>query len=123
MELMIIGLFLLSILLLVLSFFKKDKTSDLENQMENFSITLMQEIYQLKKKVKILEEEILAGNEEAYFDQAEKPQTTSTLMEEVVEYYEAGHSPEEIASIMSLTENDVYSLLSKYQRKNESLDS
>lgn len=58
----IIGLFSFSIVLLVLSFFKKDKYNELENQVENLTMIVMQENYQLKKKMKVLEEELL-GNE------------------------------------------------------------
>ncbi|EKN63971.1 hypothetical protein P9E76_05600 [Schinkia azotoformans] len=58
----IIGLFSFSIVLLALSFFKKDKYKELENQVENLTMIVMQENYQLKKKMKVLEEELL-GNE------------------------------------------------------------
>lgn len=58
----IIGLFSFSIVLLVLSSFKRDKYKELENQVENLTMIVMQENYQLKKKMKVLEEELL-GNE------------------------------------------------------------
>ncbi|MEC5422247.1 hypothetical protein QGM71_01935 [Virgibacillus sp. C22-A2] len=45
--------------LFVLSFFMNDRLEDLENQLEQFSITTMQDTYQMKKKIKILEEELL----------------------------------------------------------------
>ncbi|WP_102345585.1 hypothetical protein [Bacillus sp. Marseille-P3661] len=61
-ETAIIGLFSFSIVLLVLSFLKKDKYKDLEVQIENLTMTVMQENYLLKKKMKVLEEELL-GNE------------------------------------------------------------
>lgn len=61
-ETAIVGLFSFSIVLLILSFFKKDKYKDLETQIENLTMTFMQENYQLKKKMKVLEEELL-GNE------------------------------------------------------------
>lgn len=61
-ETAIIGLFSFSIVLLVLSFFKKDKYKELENQIENLTMTVMQENYQIKKKMKVLEEELL-GND------------------------------------------------------------
>lgn len=61
-ETAIIGLFSFSIVLLVLSFFKKDKYKELESQIETLTMTVMQENYQLKKKMKVLEEELL-GND------------------------------------------------------------
>lgn len=59
MDFIIIGLFSFSIILLVLSFFKRDKVKDLEEQLEQLSLTTIQENYQMKKRVKILEEELL----------------------------------------------------------------
>ncbi|HHY73011.1 MAG TPA: hypothetical protein GX497_07280 [Bacillus bacterium] len=61
-DMTIIGLFSISIILFILSFLKKDKYKELESQVENLTMTVMQENYQLKKKMKVLEEELL-GNE------------------------------------------------------------
>ena len=61
-DMALIGLFSFSIVLLTLSFFQKDKYKELENQVENLTMIVMQENYQLKKKMKVLEEELL-GNE------------------------------------------------------------
>ncbi|MBU8905717.1 hypothetical protein [Desertibacillus haloalkaliphilus] len=109
MELIIITLFIASCLLFVLSFIKKDRSKEVENQIENFSITLMQEIYQLKKKVRILEEEILVGHEEKYLSNTYPP--TETLKQEVNDYYDSGYSIEKIAELTSLAEHEVESLL------------
>lgn len=59
METAIIGLFSFSIVLLVLSFFIGNKYKDLEAQVENLTMIVMKENYQLKKKMKVLEEELL----------------------------------------------------------------
>jgi hypothetical protein len=59
MQYTIIGLFSFAIFLLILSFFKRDKVKDLEEQVEQLSLTIMQENYQIKKRIKILEEELL----------------------------------------------------------------
>ncbi len=40
----------------------KDKIEDLENQVEQLSLSTMQDTYQLKKKIKVLEEEILSDS-------------------------------------------------------------
>lgn len=45
--------------LLILSYFMNDRLEELETQLEQFSITTMQDTYQMKKKIKILEEELL----------------------------------------------------------------
>ncbi|MEJ9228993.1 hypothetical protein LAV79_05735 [Peribacillus butanolivorans] len=56
MEALIILLFSLAIIILMISFFKQDKIARLEEDLEQMTLTYMQDIYQLKKKVKILEE-------------------------------------------------------------------
>lgn len=71
-EIIIISLISLAVLLLILSFFQKDRISDLEKQVENLTMTVMQENYQLKKRMKILEEELLGGNEFSLSNQDEQ---------------------------------------------------
>lgn len=53
---------MIAVLLFVLSFFMNDKFEDLENQIEQLSISTMQDTYQIKKKVKVLEEELLTDD-------------------------------------------------------------
>jgi hypothetical protein len=55
----IIAIIGVAAVLFVLSFFMNDRMEELESQLEQFSITTMQDTYQMKKKIKILEEELL----------------------------------------------------------------
>jgi hypothetical protein len=64
MEKAIIILFSISILLLLFSFIKRDKVKYLEEQVEQLSLSLLQETYQIKKKIKVLEEELLISESE-----------------------------------------------------------
>ncbi|MDY0396695.1 hypothetical protein ACFSMW_05580 [Virgibacillus halophilus] len=59
----------IGIVLLIASFFMKDKLEDLESEIEHLTITTSQDVYQLKKKVKTLEEELLSDSmpDEKYF--------------------------------------------------------
>ncbi|WP_088102469.1 hypothetical protein [Halalkalibacter urbisdiaboli] len=98
-----------SILLFILSFFQKDKSKEVERQMENFSITLMQEIYQLKKKIRILEEELLLGPEPV---SQNSPQ--NKLSQDVIQFYEEGYSIEEISDATTLTPMEVERILRPY---------
>lgn len=59
MEIAIFILLALGVVVFVASFFKKDRITGIENQMENLSITLMQELYKVKKKQSQLEEEVM----------------------------------------------------------------
>lgn len=58
MEFAIFGLLLVGIILLILSF-RKNRENSVETQLENFTIQLMKEIYQIKKKLKVLEDEMM----------------------------------------------------------------
>lgn len=55
----IIILLSISLLLFIISFFQKDKTSELETEIEELSMTLLQDYHNLKKRVGLLEEELL----------------------------------------------------------------
>jgi hypothetical protein len=61
MEFAIFGLLLVGIILLILSF-RKNRESSVETQLENFTIQLMKEIYQIKKKLKVLEDEMMIND-------------------------------------------------------------
>ncbi|KAA0549410.1 hypothetical protein FZW96_05740 [Bacillus sp. BGMRC 2118] len=66
MEYIMIGLLSFAVLLLILSFFKRDKVNDIEEQLEQLSLTVMQENYQMKKRIKILEEELLFHDDDLH---------------------------------------------------------
>jgi hypothetical protein len=62
-EIAILSFLILGVIVFVASFFQKDRIAEVENQVENSSITLMQELYKVKKKLKHLEEEIMIDND------------------------------------------------------------
>ena len=53
-----------SILLLTLSFFLRDPIKDLREEMDQLSIQQVQEMYKIKKKLKVLEEELMIGDQD-----------------------------------------------------------
>ncbi|MCC2251024.1 hypothetical protein JUJ52_13775 [Virgibacillus sp. AGTR] len=55
----IITIIVIGLVLLTLSYFLNDRMEEVESQLEQFSITTLQDTYQMKKKIKILEEELL----------------------------------------------------------------
>ena len=61
-EIVLISLFLFSLLLFILSFFIKDPNKELRKEFDQFSMQQFQEVYQIKKKLKILEEELLVND-------------------------------------------------------------
>lgn len=70
MEIVLISLFFMAIMLLIISLLRKDKKAKIEEELEQVTLTNMQDIYQLKKKVSILEEELMIQ---------ENPRNYSTL--------------------------------------------
>ncbi|TRM12713.1 hypothetical protein FH966_13950 [Lentibacillus cibarius] len=58
----IISVIVIAAVLLILSFFMNDKFDELESEIEQLSISTMQDNYQMKKKIKILEEELLTDD-------------------------------------------------------------
>ncbi|HHY21954.1 MAG TPA: hypothetical protein GX525_08785 [Bacilli bacterium] len=117
MDYTILTLLVVAILLILLSLIKKDRSKQIEEQIEQLSITYLQEIYQLKKKVKILEEEILATSDGKLFHANTKVEHKVDLLTEVIEYYEAGYSEDKIAELTTLSEHEVHNLLKKYLKK------
>lgn len=107
----------IAIILFVSSFFMSDKLRDLEVQFEQFSITAMQDTYQMKKKISILEEELLADQKideeeeekvkELPRDVAERPK----LINVVHEMNERGLSVEEIAQETGLSADHIRTIL------------
>ncbi|MFC7393339.1 hypothetical protein [Scopulibacillus cellulosilyticus] len=61
---LILVLVIIGLITLVISFFKEDSIKQLEGQIESTSVTMMQELYNVKKKVRVLEEEILIEDSE-----------------------------------------------------------
>ncbi|TPE69308.1 hypothetical protein AMD02_008995 [Halalkalibacterium halodurans] len=110
-EWVLIGLFIFSSILFILSFARKDRTKQLEEQLDNLSITFMQEIYQLKKKMRLLEEELLVG-QRASLSQTNDKQ--ALLIEEVGQLSDAGYEAEEIARKTGLLLTEVEQLQRKW---------
>ncbi|WEG14269.1 hypothetical protein PU629_07890 [Pullulanibacillus sp. KACC 23026] len=54
---LILILLIIGIVALVMSSFRDSSTKRIENQIESTSITLMQELHKVKKKIRVLEEE------------------------------------------------------------------
>ncbi len=82
MEYGIISLFAISVILLILSYFKRDPIKDLEEQVDQLSMSLIQESYQLKKKMSILEEELLMNETDVHLGKVPAATTSTSLEDE-----------------------------------------
>lgn len=103
--------------LFITSFFLTDKVKELENQLEQFSITTMQDTYQIRKKLRVLEEELLT-NEPIVNKPTEEPevfnhdlQNKPLLVQKIHHLYEQGFSIEDIAKETNLSNHDVNMIL------------
>ena len=126
METLIILLFSLAIVLLIVSFFGKDKVAKLEEDLEQMTLTYMQDIYQLKKKVKILEEEFVIQDDPV---PSVKDQSTVTsndiepiheiLKSQVLSLYSQGLTLDQIARQSSLTKEQTISVIEQQRLRGE----
>ena len=124
MEILIITLLCVAVFLLLLSFFKKDSLTNLERTVDELSLQHVQDLYQLKNRVRILEEELLSVNT---FDvlKKEKAQESSNsnekinkiLKNQVLALDQQGMSIEEISKRSTLTHQDIRSILKESKTK------
>jgi DNA-directed RNA polymerase specialized sigma24 family protein len=118
MEYTLLALVFFSLLLLTVSFFAKDKFKTLEEQIDHLTMSFVQETYQMKKKLKVLEEELLMSDEDVMEIVRKKAFNDSLEMEreQVFALYKQGLSYEQIAKETSLTTEEVRMILQQRLR-------
>ncbi|PLT34703.1 hypothetical protein [Bacillus sp. V5-8f] len=109
-----------AILLLIYSFFKRDNVKKIQEDLEELTLTHMQDIYQLKRKIKILEEELLiqedtAGRLKPLIAGKESPMRQQPINEilkaQVLSLYQQGLSLEQITKQSTLSMEAVRSVI------------
>lgn len=115
-------LFLIAIVLFILSFFIKDPYKELREELDQFSMQQLQEIYQIKKKVKILEEELLVPDLNSSptataYSPAEKSDVHDIIKSQVWSLSKQGIPVEQIAKQSSLNVNEVKAILMEFAFK------
>lgn len=113
----LIGLLVIAIILFILSFFQTDHYKLLREELEQFTLQQIQEGYIIKKKLNILEEELLISDNS--FGQDQRPRNiTSTVNEilqsQVLSLAKQGASVEQISNQSSLTVTEVRTILSAH---------
>ena len=120
MEIVMLSLFLLAIILLVISLLKKDKPTKLEEELEQVTLTHMQDIYQLKKKVSILEEEFMIQDQPRHYPSSSKQTFTSTtqsvaineiIKNQVLALHRQGCSLDQIEKQSTLTKEQIVEVI------------
>lgn len=100
---------IVAVILFILSFFMNDRFKDIEDQLEQHSMSTMQDTYQMKKKIKILEEELLASDlSDDFFQKGNQSPETS---QKIVQLHEKGYSVQEITELTKLSTYDVQLIL------------
>ncbi|MGD6847221.1 helix-turn-helix domain-containing protein [Rossellomorea aquimaris] len=116
MDLLFIGLVSFSILLLVISFFQRDRYRDIEKDIEELSMNVLQEHYQLKKRMRVLEEELMVnGDAPLQRTSPVRNPIHEVVKNQVIALYQQGIPVEQIAKQSALSKSEVQQLISKLQ--------
>ncbi|MCD7033103.1 hypothetical protein LRR81_02595 [Metabacillus sp. GX 13764] len=99
----LIILLAIAIILLAASFFQRDKVKELEQEFEHLQLSAMQEIYKLKKKMRILEEELLQNDPQFPRNSSKDETIDPQLVKKVMAKYQNGMSFEAIAQSENLS--------------------
>ncbi|MBD1378892.1 hypothetical protein [Metabacillus arenae] len=113
MEFVIAALFLISIVLIGLSFFQRDSFKELEQDVDTLQLSAMQEIYKLKKKVRVLEEELLPSEVVISNTKSNIDQHT---VRQILSKYENGMSVDAIAKAEHVTKEEVNMIIKQNER-------
>lgn len=105
-----ITLIAVAVILIVISFFMNDKFGELENQIEQLSMSMMQDTYKINKKLKVLEEELLPDGIHPTVSMAEAKQEPA-MFETIKQLYNQGYQVDEIANRTQLSVHDVQAIL------------
>jgi|SRR5699024_8864411 len=106
----IITLLIISFSLIIISFFTNDRFKDLEDQIEQMSLSNLQDNYQMKQKLKVLEEELLPSQ----LDLTSQNRAKSSIEKQVELLYRKGYSVAEISKSTQLSEYDIKALINQF---------
>lgn len=113
MDTLIIILFSISIILFIVSLFRPDKTKTLENDIEQLSMQFLQENYLLKKRVKVLEEELLLDETVATRKKVEEP--NEILKNHCIALYRQGLDLKQISKQSTLPLPTIRTIINQYK--------
>ncbi|WAA10411.1 hypothetical protein [Fervidibacillus albus] len=109
MESYLIGIIIFSVIVFFFSFFLPNRTKELKEEIEQLSIKVYQENYELKKRLKLLEEELLIADDVPKRD--EPIDFHPIIVNQVQLLKKEGLPVEKIAKQAALTEEEVYAIL------------
>lgn len=104
-------LMLIGILAVILSFFTKDSSKKLESEVEELSFTLYQETSAIKRRLKLVEEELLIEGTPISPPRKTRPVIHEIIKMQVLELHKKGYSLQEISKRSSLKIEDIKSVI------------
>jgi|GEM_PF-942344 len=114
-EYAMIALAALAIVLLIISFFAKDELKPLEEQIDQLTVSLAQETYQMKKRLQVIEEELLIP-ERRRPTSPRRGGAWSPTDRRVLFLHKQGFPLDEIAQETGLTVSEVERAIRRLQR-------
>lgn len=118
----IISLVVLAALLFALSFFLKDPYKELREEIDQLTIQQIQDLYQIKKKLKVLEEELLVGDasldRQSSFNTGKK-QIHEIIKNQVWSLAQQGMDLNQIAKQSSLSTQEVQEIINEFVDKGQ----
>lgn len=114
MEIAIAVLFIASIVLIALSYFQRDSIKEVEQEVETLQLSAMQEIYKLKKKMTILEEELLDTNFVA--GKSNGSHIDQHTVKQILSKYNNGMTEEAISKAEHVSIEDVRAIIKDNER-------
>ena len=124
MNTILIILAIFAVFLLILSFFMKDPYKELREEIDQLSIQQLQEMYVIKKKLKVLEEELLINDLNMtpslqHYSPAEKSTVHDIIKNQVRALAKQGIPLEQIAKQSSLSVEEVQTILMEFAFRGE----
>ena len=100
---------IVGIVLIAISFFFKDSSKKVESELEELSFTVYQETSTIKRRLKVIEEELLIESTKATTPSIKqtKPPIHDIIKNQVLELHKQGFSLNEISVRSSLTIDEV----------------
>ncbi|WP_335869369.1 hypothetical protein [Bacillus sp. 2205SS5-2] len=108
---MIISMFVGSILLFFLSFFLKDHLKQMERDVEELSINMLQEQYKMKRRLKIMEEELMVEPREDMSEFSRTDDVHEVVKNQVLALHDKGLTIEQIAQQSALSFENVQKVI------------
>ncbi len=112
MDIFSVTLIIIGIILIIISFFIKDTNKKIEKDMEELSFSFYQETSTLKRRMKIIEEELMIENRSKPLPSKKStPVIHEILKNQVLELHKQGFSLGEISARSSLTIDQIKSVI------------